>query len=110
MLVSEQETQLSSQQEINSTLFDCPIVEILGSEALPIMQCPLLIQHNFAFAEEIGAFIGRTNPNITKKNITFFKNFTLMIILYLYISNFNMSNYAAPSWPNTDKIGYTFPE
>jgi hypothetical protein len=92
MLVSEQETQLSSQQTIIFALFDCPIVEISGSEALPIMQCPLLIQHNFAFAEETGAFIGKINPNSTKKNMTFFKSFSLMIILRLYISIFNMSN------------------
>ncbi len=42
--------------------------------------------------------------------MNFFKSFARAIILRLYISNFNMSNYAAPSWSNTDKIGYTFLE
>jgi len=76
-----QETQLPSQQAINFALFESPIAEILASASLPMMQCPLLMQHNLACAEETGALIGKTNPRSTKIKINFLKNLGLKIIL-----------------------------
>ena len=92
ILVTEQETQLSAQQAIIFALLDCPITVILAPAALSMTQCPLLMQHNFAFAEETGALIGKTNPRSTKRNMTFFSNFDLAVILCLYRSGFNLSN------------------
>ena len=93
LLGSEQERQLSWQQAIAFALSGFPIGENFAPDSMLIKQCPLLLQHNFASAEETGAFMGKINPQSRNRKINFLNIFSSTTMFYLYPASFKLSNH-----------------